>query len=201
MSSIFWAENSLPLLSLPHGGPPDPPLHPPRTGNLRLWPHSVHILTYRTSRVTWKCHYRGPSGLCPGFHSLLSTPHHWVGQTIMQMTHNCFCLFYGLKPRCKHLCVWPTSLWEVNSPEAQSGLSCSSFQRRYVPCPILDLSINIHNSVVPATCMARNLGLTLDDLLSFAANSAVISHSCRLMGQGTRDQPPQPHGLRPPTDR
>ena len=112
----------------------------------------------------------------------------------MQMTHNCFCLFYGLKPRCKHLCVCPTSLWEVNSPEAQSGLSCSSFQRRYVPCPILDLSINIHNFVVPATCMARNLGLTLDDLLSFAANSAVISHSCRLMGQGTRDQLPQPHG-------
>ena len=68
-------------------------------------------------------------------------------------------------------------------------------------CPLLDLSIKIHNSVVPATCMARNLGLTLDDLLSFAANSAVISHSCRLMGQGTRDQPPQPHGLRPPTDR
>ena len=105
-------------------------------------------------------------------------PHMALPSTAMQRTHNRLWLFHGLKPRLKHLRAWPTSLRDANTPEAQSVLPAALPSGA---CPLLDLSIKIHNSVVPATRTARNLGLTLGDLLSFAANSAVISYSCRFI--------------------
>ena len=45
--------------------------------------------------------------------------------------------------------------------------------------PIHDLSINIENSLVCAAQTVRNLGVTLADQLSLAANIAVTTRSCR----------------------
>ncbi len=59
----------------------------------------------------------------------------------------------------------------------QSRPSCSSFQGR--KSPVHDLFFNIENSVVSPARTARNLGVTLDDQLSFAANIAATSCSCK----------------------
>ena len=47
--------------------------------------------------------------------------------------------------------------------------------------PTQDLTITIDNSVVVPTQTARNLGVTLDDQLSFTANIAATTRSCRYM--------------------
>ncbi|KAK5915961.1 hypothetical protein CesoFtcFv8_001506 [Champsocephalus esox] len=46
-------------------------------------------------------------------------------------------------------------------------------------CPTLDLTINIGTSVVSPTQTARNLGVTLDNNLSFTANIAATTRCCR----------------------
>ena len=46
-------------------------------------------------------------------------------------------------------------------------------------CPTLDLTINIGPSVVSPTQTARNLGVTLDNNLSFTANIAATTRCCR----------------------
>lgn len=46
--------------------------------------------------------------------------------------------------------------------------------------PVPDLSIIIEDSVVSPTWSERNLGVTLEDQLSFAANVAATTCSCRL---------------------
>ena len=48
-------------------------------------------------------------------------------------------------------------------------------------CPHRDLSITIENTVVSPTQSARNLGVILDDQLSFTANIAAITRSCRFL--------------------
>ncbi|XP_075995206.1 uncharacterized protein LOC143009231 [Genypterus blacodes] len=48
-------------------------------------------------------------------------------------------------------------------------------------CPHRDLAITIDDSVVTSTRTARNLGVTLDDQLSFAANIASVTRSCRFL--------------------
>ena len=46
-------------------------------------------------------------------------------------------------------------------------------------CPTVDLTINIGPSVVSPTQTARNLGVTLDNNLSFTANIAATTRCCR----------------------
>ena len=48
-------------------------------------------------------------------------------------------------------------------------------------CPIHDLSINIELFGVYVAQMVRNLGVTLADQLSLAANIAATTRSCRLI--------------------
>ncbi|KAM3860081.1 SAP30-binding protein [Diretmus argenteus] len=48
-------------------------------------------------------------------------------------------------------------------------------------CPHRDLSLTIDNTVVTPTRTARNLGVTLDDQLSFSANIASVARSCRFL--------------------
>ena len=48
-------------------------------------------------------------------------------------------------------------------------------------CPHRDLSITIDNTVVSPSQSARNLGVILDDQLSFSANIAAITRSCRFL--------------------
>ncbi|XP_068571416.1 uncharacterized protein, partial [Cebidichthys violaceus] len=48
-------------------------------------------------------------------------------------------------------------------------------------CPHRDLSITIDDTVVTPTRTARNLGVTLDDQLSFSANIAAVKRSCRFL--------------------
>ncbi|XP_076002990.1 uncharacterized protein LOC142996006 [Genypterus blacodes] len=48
-------------------------------------------------------------------------------------------------------------------------------------CPHRDLAITIDDSVVTSTRTARNLGVTLDDQLSFSANIASVTRSCRFL--------------------
>ncbi|XP_075968214.1 uncharacterized protein LOC142971545 [Anarhichas minor] len=48
-------------------------------------------------------------------------------------------------------------------------------------CPHRDLSITIDDTVVTPTRTARNLGVTLDDQLSFSANIASVTRSCRFL--------------------
>ncbi|XP_076012079.1 uncharacterized protein LOC143004811 [Genypterus blacodes] len=48
-------------------------------------------------------------------------------------------------------------------------------------CPHRDLAITIDDSVVTSTRTVRNLGVTLDDQLSFPANIASVTRSCRFL--------------------
>ena len=48
-------------------------------------------------------------------------------------------------------------------------------------CPHRDLSITIDNTVVSPTQSAQNLGVILDDQLSFTANITAITRSCRFL--------------------
>ncbi|XP_068583396.1 uncharacterized protein, partial [Cebidichthys violaceus] len=48
-------------------------------------------------------------------------------------------------------------------------------------CPHRDLSITIDDTVVMPTQTARNLGVTLDDQLSFSANILSVTRSCRFL--------------------
>ena len=48
-------------------------------------------------------------------------------------------------------------------------------------CPHRDLSISIDGNVVSSTRNARNLGVILDDRLSFTANIAATTRSCRFL--------------------
>ena len=48
-------------------------------------------------------------------------------------------------------------------------------------CPHRDLAITIDTAVVTSTRTARNLGVTLDDGLSFSANIASVTRSCRFL--------------------
>ncbi|KAI7908531.1 reverse transcriptase, partial [Pyricularia oryzae] len=48
-------------------------------------------------------------------------------------------------------------------------------------CPHRDLAITIDNTVVTPTRTVRNLGVILDDQLSFAANVASVARSCRFL--------------------
>jgi hypothetical protein len=48
-------------------------------------------------------------------------------------------------------------------------------------CPLHDLSISVDNSTVSPSQSAKNLGVTLDNTLSFSANIKAVTHSCRLM--------------------
>ncbi|XP_068569107.1 uncharacterized protein [Cebidichthys violaceus] len=48
-------------------------------------------------------------------------------------------------------------------------------------CPHRDLSITIDDTVVTPTRTERNLGVTLDDQLSFSANIASVTRSCRFL--------------------
>ncbi len=56
--------------------------------------------------------------------------------------------------------------------------------------PIYDFSIIIENSVVSPTRTARNLDVTLDDPLSFAANNTVTARSCRFILHNIRRKGP-----------
>lgn len=47
--------------------------------------------------------------------------------------------------------------------------------------PIRDLSINIENIAVSLAWTVSNLGMTLNDQLSFAVNIAVTTRSCRFI--------------------
>ncbi|XP_075304653.1 uncharacterized protein LOC142366593 [Odontesthes bonariensis] len=48
-------------------------------------------------------------------------------------------------------------------------------------CPFRDLAITMDDSVVTSTRTARNLGVTLDDELSFSPNIASVTRSCRFL--------------------
>ncbi|MEL7079446.1 MAG: reverse transcriptase family protein [Cyanobacteria bacterium J06582_2] len=48
-------------------------------------------------------------------------------------------------------------------------------------CPHRDLAITIEDTVVTPTRTARNLGVTLDDQLSFSAHISSVTRSCRFM--------------------
>ncbi|KAJ8009966.1 hypothetical protein DPEC_G00069660 [Dallia pectoralis] len=48
-------------------------------------------------------------------------------------------------------------------------------------CPLQDLSITVDNVTVPATQCGKNLGVTLDNSLSFSAHIKAVSRSCRYM--------------------
>ena len=48
-------------------------------------------------------------------------------------------------------------------------------------CPLQDLSITIDNSTMSPSQSAKNLGVTLDNTLSFSANIKPVTHSCRFM--------------------
>ena len=48
-------------------------------------------------------------------------------------------------------------------------------------CPHRDLAITIEDNVVTPTRTARNLGVTLDDQLSFSAHVTSVARSCRFM--------------------
>ncbi|XP_031693919.1 uncharacterized protein LOC109901707 [Oncorhynchus kisutch] len=54
-------------------------------------------------------------------------------------------------------------------------------------CPLKDLSITIDNSCRPPS--AKNLGVTLDNTLSFSANIKSVTRSCRFMLYNIRVQP------------
>ena len=48
-------------------------------------------------------------------------------------------------------------------------------------CPHRDMAITIDTAVVKSTRTAKNLGVTLDDGLSFSANIASVTRSCRFL--------------------
>ncbi|XP_044077145.1 uncharacterized protein LOC122887736, partial [Siniperca chuatsi] len=90
------------------------------------------------------------------------------------------CLFPGLKPR------WRISAYLADISQWMSAhhlkLNLNKTELLFFPgkaSPIHDLSITNENSVVSSAQTARNLGVTLDDQLSFAANIAVTTCSCR----------------------
>ncbi|XP_071063220.1 uncharacterized protein, partial [Pseudochaenichthys georgianus] len=58
-------------------------------------------------------------------------------------------------------------------------------------CPTLDLTINIGTSVVSPTQTARNLGVILDNNLSFTANIAATTRCCRYTLYNIRRMRPQ----------
>ncbi|KAK5928564.1 hypothetical protein CgunFtcFv8_013618 [Champsocephalus gunnari] len=58
-------------------------------------------------------------------------------------------------------------------------------------CPTLDLTINISTSVVSTTQTARNLGVILDNNLSFTANIAATTRCCRYTLYNIRKIRPQ----------
>jgi hypothetical protein len=48
-------------------------------------------------------------------------------------------------------------------------------------CPLKDLSITVDNSTVSPSQSGKNLGVTLDNTLSFSANMKAVARSCRFM--------------------
>ncbi|KAK5934816.1 hypothetical protein CgunFtcFv8_020238 [Champsocephalus gunnari] len=58
-------------------------------------------------------------------------------------------------------------------------------------CPTLDLTINIGTSVVSPTQTARNLGVTLDNNLSFTEHIAATTRCCRYTLYNIRKIRPQ----------
>ena len=75
------------------------------------------------------------------------------------------------------LLVWSISQWMSTHrlSSVWTRLCCSSFQGRHLPPTTF---ITHDNSVVPATRTARNLGGTLNDQLSSAANITATTSSC-----------------------
>ncbi len=83
--------------------------------------------------------------------------------------------FFHLKSRWQHesLRVWLTSL------NGSLHTTWSSALARRKESPVHDLSINTESSEVSPAQTARNLCVTLDDQLSFAANITATTHSYR----------------------
>ncbi|XP_064803695.1 uncharacterized protein LOC135521852 [Oncorhynchus masou masou] len=48
-------------------------------------------------------------------------------------------------------------------------------------CPLHDLAITVDNSIVSSSQSAKNLGVILDNTLSFSTNIKVVARSCRFM--------------------
>ena len=48
-------------------------------------------------------------------------------------------------------------------------------------CPLQDLSITVDNSTVSPFQSAKNLDVTLENILSFSANIKAVTRSCRFM--------------------
>lgn len=80
-----------------------------------------------------------------------------------------------------NLCLAEISQWMT---ARQLKLNLDETEQLSLPgtvYPIHDLSINIENTVVSLAWTVSNLGMTLNDQLSFTVNIAVTTRSCRLI--------------------
>lgn len=146
--SLLCCPPAEPFISLWHGKPPDPPLHPPRTGSLRLGTLPVpSYLKGRIYRVTYRRSVSEPCSVTTGeplgsvlgvilfylYSKLLGSliPSHGFSYLSYADDKQLILSFpWSWKPR------WLTSLsgcWHTTWSSIWTRLSCSFFQGRHLP--------------------------------------------------------------------
>ncbi|KAK3521019.1 hypothetical protein QTP86_015841, partial [Hemibagrus guttatus] len=73
---------------------------------------------------------------------------------------------------------WTFHLDDGSSPEIPAKLSFWSFQ--VIPSPAQDLVLSLNNPMISPSATARNLGVTMDNQLSFSSHVANVTHSYEL---------------------
>ena len=157
-------------------------------------------LSGRSYQVTWKGSMSEPRSLSTGVPQgsvlgplLFSVYTTSLGSVIRShdFSYHCYAddtqLFLSFPPSDQQVeariaaCLTDISKWMTTH---HLKLNLDKTELLFLPgkgCPHRDLSITIDTTVASPTQSARNLGVILDDRLSFTANIATITRSCRFL--------------------
>uniref|UniRef100_A0A673XCE1 Reverse transcriptase domain-containing protein n=1 Tax=Salmo trutta TaxID=8032 RepID=A0A673XCE1_SALTR len=157
-------------------------------------------LTGRSYQVAWRESVSAPRALTTGVPQgsilgplLFSLYTKSLGSVISShgLSYHCYAdntqLIFSFPPSDNQVanrisaCLADISVWMTDH---HLKLNLGKTELLFLPgkdCPFHDLAITVDNSLVSSSQSAKNLGVTLDNTLSFSTNIKAVTRSCRFM--------------------